>query len=99
MSNPKHTGWPVIYSSRRRWTQKRGRWFRLLARATRTGRRMVRWPERPDADTGVFTVLRSTDLQNWADLGFLNVTSPNFPGITFTDTPAQIQNAAFYRVK
>ena len=51
------------------------------------------------ADTGTFTVLRSTDLQTWTEGGTITVTTPNFPGTPFTDTVAHAQGKAFYRVK
>ena len=51
------------------------------------------------ADTGTFTVLRSTDLQTWTEIATTTITTPNFPGTAFTDTSAHLQQKAFYRVK
>ena len=51
------------------------------------------------ADARTFTVLRSTDLLTWVEAGTITVTTPNFPGTAFTDTSAQSQAKAFYRVK
>ena len=51
------------------------------------------------ADVGSFTVLRSTDLKTWTEVGSITVMAPNYPGTSFTDTIARDQSRAFYQLR
>jgi Leucine-rich repeat (LRR) protein len=51
------------------------------------------------ADTGTFNVFRSTDLTNWVAAGSITVSTPNYPGTTFTDTGGQSLGEAFYQIR
>jgi hypothetical protein len=51
------------------------------------------------ADIGAFTVLRSTDLKTWTEIGSITVVAPNYPGTSFTDTTARDQSKAFYQLR
>ena len=51
------------------------------------------------ADTGTFSVFRSTDLKNWTSIGSITITTPGYPGDAFTDMTAHALDRAFYEVR
>src|SRR5439155_17022261 len=51
------------------------------------------------ADTGTFSLFRSTDLKNWTSIGSITITTPGYPGNVFTDMTAHALNRAFYEVR
>jgi len=50
------------------------------------------------AHGGSLAVLRSIDLTNWTNIGSVTITTPNYPGVTFTDTNSPPRAGAFYRL-
>src|SRR5258705_307962 len=51
------------------------------------------------ADTGTFSVFRSTDLTNWTAAGSVTVGTPNYPGTAFTDTMLEGPGKVFYEIR
>jgi internalin A len=51
------------------------------------------------ADVGTFTVIRSTNLKSWDEVGSILVTTPNYPGTLFTDATAPDKDKGFYQVR
>jgi hypothetical protein len=50
-------------------------------------------------DTGFYSVERSAGLQGWEEAGSIEITTPGFPAVAFTDPLSSPTTRAFYRLR